>query len=446
MAGIWGLIGYGLGNALPSWTLILVGPKVIQVLGPRGFSVTDFVLIRFGRSSQVFTALLTVFYNVIFISAELTGISDCLSILIPGYPVYAAPLMISLVTLGYSLLGGIRASYATDYIQAPLVFLVTVGAVVAFMVAVAPVEQSCFETALKLSSATGVVGGVTLLLSVTVNEFLNQGLWQRFVSARSFRDAAIGLSAAGLLSALTVILFGFVGVVALADALQPGSPPDAVDVVKSFPSGAFFMVIGKLGPMAAYSTLVLAVLLSMSTVDTQQNAIMGLFVGEFSSAGWSLNWLRLLMVLVNVPAVALAAAGRSVLELFLVSNILSSALVPPIFLGLSPNLATPASFIAGSVSGLVSIVICGVCMTGSLSQGFTWFALPFGAYDWRTLVTFVVVLLSSSTATVLAAQVHFRLNPDAKAENQRRLANYHRPTTSTEDESSQETTSMSSMC
>ena len=61
-------------------------------------------------------------------------------------------------------------------------------------------------------------------------------------------------------------------------------------------------------------------------------------------------------------------------------------------------------------------------------------------------MTFVVVLLSSSTATVLAAQVHFRLNPDAKAENQRRLANYHRPTTSTEDESSQETTSMSSMC
>ena len=243
MAGIWGLIGYGLGNALPSWTLILVGPKVIQVLGPRGFSVTDFVLIRFGRSSQVFTALLTVFYNVIFISAELTGISDCLSILIPGYPVYAAPLMISLVTLGYSLLGGIRASYATDYIQAPLVFLVTVGAVVAFMVAVAPVEQSCFETALKLSSATGVVGGVTLLLSVTVNEFLNQGLWQRFVSARSFRDAAIGLSAAGLLSALTVILFGFVGVVALADALQPGSPPDAVDVVKvssHWPQNAVF--------------------------------------------------------------------------------------------------------------------------------------------------------------------------------------------------------------
>ena len=231
MAGMWGLIGYGLGNALPSWTLILVGPKVIQVLGPRGFSVTDFVLVRFGRSSQVFTALLTVFYNVIFISAELTGISDCLSILIPGYPVYAAPLMISVVTLAYSLLGGIRASYATDYIQAPLVFAVTVGAVVAFMVAVAPVEQSCFDAALKLSSAKGVAGGVTLLLSVTVNEFLNQGLWQRFVSARSFRDAAIGLSAAGLLSALTVILFGFVGVVALADALQPGSPPDAVDVV-----------------------------------------------------------------------------------------------------------------------------------------------------------------------------------------------------------------------
>lgn len=85
-------------------------------------------------------------------------------------------------------------------------------AVVAFYVKLAPIDSDAFTSALKLQGWDGWVGGLTLLLSVTVNEFLNQGLWQRYVSARSHKDAIVGLGMGGLLSAVTV------GNVVLGDA------------------------------------------------------------------------------------------------------------------------------------------------------------------------------------------------------------------------------------
>lgn len=128
LAGLWGLVGYGLGNAMPAWCVIWAGPRVLETLGNRGFSMTDFVLVRFGRHSQVFAGFLAVFYNMIFISAELSGMSDTLAILVPGYPAWLPPLLIATFTLAYSLMGGIRASYLTDFIQAPLMLALTIGA------------------------------------------------------------------------------------------------------------------------------------------------------------------------------------------------------------------------------------------------------------------------------------------------------------------------------
>lgn len=194
--------------------------------------------------------------------------------------------------------------------------------------------------------------------------------------------------------------------------------------MQEFPAGAFFAVIQSLGPLAVYATLVLASLLSMSSVDTQQNAVMAIFIRDVQDHQWNMNWLRLLMVVTNVPAVLLSVAGFSVLELFLVSNILSCALVPAIFLGLSARYATPTSFVVGTVAGLLAIPVAGFSFTGNFVGGLSWVWLPEGPYHWSTLATFVAVIVTSSVVTASVAFFEIHRRPQSFEENLKRLAAY----------------------
>ncbi|MFM7984707.1 MAG: sodium:solute symporter family transporter, partial [Candidatus Fonsibacter sp.] len=77
-AATWGgfgsVIGYALGTAFPMIALIFFGKK-LRVLLPKGRSLTELVLKKFGKNLFKLIFSLMIFYLFIFLCAEVTAIS-----------------------------------------------------------------------------------------------------------------------------------------------------------------------------------------------------------------------------------------------------------------------------------------------------------------------------------------------------------------------------------
>ena len=68
------VIGYALGTAFPMILLIFFGKK-IRLLLPKGKSLTELVLKKFGKNLFKLIFSLMIFYLFIFLCAEVTAIS-----------------------------------------------------------------------------------------------------------------------------------------------------------------------------------------------------------------------------------------------------------------------------------------------------------------------------------------------------------------------------------
>lgn len=83
----------------------------------------------------------------------------------------------------------------------------------------------------------GLNAAIVLWVSTTLNQFLEQGMWQRIFASQSTRDARLGLFFGGLLTVPTVTLFASIGIFANA-ATQSG----VIEIIPGTESTAFFVV------------------------------------------------------------------------------------------------------------------------------------------------------------------------------------------------------------
>jgi Na+/proline symporter len=124
-AATWGgfgsVIGYALGTAFPMIALIFFGKK-LRVLLPKGRSLTELVLKKFGKNLFKLIFSLMIFYLFIFLCAEVTAISK-LVYYISGLNVWISATIILSFTLIYVLFGGLKATIRSDGIQFIAIFL-----------------------------------------------------------------------------------------------------------------------------------------------------------------------------------------------------------------------------------------------------------------------------------------------------------------------------------
>lgn len=128
--GVWGMVGYSLGAV----GLLLFAPMAerIKHLMPHGYTSGDFVRVRYGRAAWGVFILISLFYAVGWlVSMGMAG--GVLLQALTGIPYHYGMIVITLVCVGYTLLGGLHAVIGTDFIQSLLILtgLVVVG-VVAF--------------------------------------------------------------------------------------------------------------------------------------------------------------------------------------------------------------------------------------------------------------------------------------------------------------------------
>ena len=135
--GVWGMVGYSLGAV----GLILFAPMAerIRHLMPNGYTSGDFVRVRYGTTAWIVFLLISLFYAIGWlVSMGMAG--GVLLQALTGIPYHYGMVVITIVCVGYTLLGGMHAVIGTDYIQSLLILigLVVVG-VVAFTT-VSPTE------------------------------------------------------------------------------------------------------------------------------------------------------------------------------------------------------------------------------------------------------------------------------------------------------------------
>jgi Na+/proline symporter len=294
---------------------------------------------------------------------------------------------VAVATLGYTTLGGLRASVRTDRFQAWIILALVVAAAVAVL-GIAGVEASDPATVdVGVPAGVGLQVALTLIIAVTAANMFHQGYWQRVWAARDNAALRRGVVVGSLTTVPVVALVGYLGYAAAARGLELGTPP-----------APFFAGIGVAPAWILVPILVLALALVASSVDTLESGLASILIAE--ARGASMTVARLLTVALMVPAVVVALQGFSVLRLFLIADLLCAATVVPALASLWRR-ATTAGALAGALAGLVGAALGGVIDTGSLA-GIQQVTMPGAA---TTLAPFLGALVASTIVTVAVSLI-----------------------------------------
>lgn len=112
--GVWGMVGYSLGAV----GLLLFAPlaRRIKTLLPHGFTSGDFVRERYGVAAWRVFLMISLFYAFGWlISLGMAG--GILVNALSGVPYHVGMTVILVVCVSYTLLGGLKAVIATDFVQ-----------------------------------------------------------------------------------------------------------------------------------------------------------------------------------------------------------------------------------------------------------------------------------------------------------------------------------------
>lgn len=362
----------------------LYGPKIRQAL-PEGRSIAEFAQACYGTGVRRFVALISVAYMGCFLAAELTAIGAITSLL-SDVPPALVIISVAVTTLLYTVLGGLRASLATDRWQAWLLLalLMAVASVTLWRLPAMP--NNAVLPSLPMGSSLSVA--LTLVIAVTAANLFHQGYWQRVWAAKDSASLGKGAWLGGGMTVLVIMVIGGVGIMAAMSGVSLGEPPMP-----------FFALLSDAPIWITLPALVLAVTLVTSSVDTLQNGIASLWAsGDDNRA---LNKARWITVALMVPVIVIALQGLSVLRLFLIADLLCAAIVVPVLLGLWKRM-TPLAAISGGLAGFLGAVLPGWLSQGSISAGVIAATFPNSV---PTLGPFVGALLLSTVVSVMLATV-----------------------------------------
>jgi len=118
--GIWGMVGYSLGAV----GLMLFAPLAARIkeLMPGGYTSGDFIRARFGKLNWLLFLVISLFYAMGWlVSMGMAG--GILLEALTGIRYEVGMLIITSVCVGYTMLGGLRAVIATDFIQSVLILV-----------------------------------------------------------------------------------------------------------------------------------------------------------------------------------------------------------------------------------------------------------------------------------------------------------------------------------
>ncbi|MDA9624050.1 sodium:solute symporter [Pelagibacteraceae bacterium] len=352
--GIGAVIGYALGTAAPMLLLYNFGPKIRKEF-PYGLTLTEFIKKRFGIGILKISLFLILFYLTIFLIAEITAIASLLNF-ISKVPLWITAGVTLIICLLYILRGGFKLSIITDKYQFSFIMLIIFGSV--FLI-LGNMDTSSFEL-IKLNSPNLIdknyipnyTAGLTFFIAVAATNLFHQGNWQRVFAAKNNSTLRSSLIYSSVIIFFIVFWMGYSGLISYS--LNSKVIPDL----------AFFdLILREKNSLVVIAILILAMSLTLSTIDTLINAISSLLIVDGGQINKNLSGKEikgksnLIILLLSILVFVLASKGYSILYLFLLADLLCCAAVITIFYGflnkkINSKLAASSIF-SGLIFGLL---------------------------------------------------------------------------------------------
>ncbi|KAK1590735.1 uncharacterized protein LY79DRAFT_515401 [Colletotrichum navitas] len=383
---------YSLSSSLPLLVFAFLGP-IIRRKTPEGFVLTAWTRQRYGTVAMLYLSFMTLVTLFLYMVAELSAIGQVVNALtsLDGLPVMIVQCVVTTI---YTSLGGFRISFLTDNLQGAMV----IGLIV--IVGIAMGVETDIDTSLIESSGLlkpTLLGWQLLYIlpvCILTNDFFLSGFWLRTFASKTDRDLRVGVSVAVAVILCVLTLVGVTGLVAAWSGALP------LDQVAESGSVAFFLLLGRMPAWVVGLVLVMVCALSTAAFDSLQSAMVSSASNDLFRNRLNVWWIRAAVVLVIAPTVVIALKAPSVLQIYLISDLVSASVIPVLVLGLSDRFYWWRGFevVAGGLGGILTVFLFGlVYYDGDAGSAGSLLILSEGLYadDWSAFGAFVAAPVGS---------------------------------------------------
>lgn len=322
------------------------------------FTLSELLERRYGHGSGYVSAMVSTIYTVLIAVVQIIALGTILKELL-GWSLNAGILAGGMVTVIYTMIGGMIAITITDFLQFVLMSIGVVLLLIFGIDAVGGVQAVTEAVPPDFLTLTNISGQrlLGLFLSLFLGIMIGQDIWQRILTARNQRVAKVGSIFAGLYSVGWGAAMGISGL--LAYILLPGleSPQSALPalVIKVLPAGLSGIVLAAL--MSALMSTVSATVLASATLVTNDILKPLLKLSEADE----FNVSRTLTAVTGVVVILLSIyVGDVFVALDTAYSYLSGCLFVPIVAALF----WPRAIWQGAIA---SMIISAVAVTASLA-------------------------------------------------------------------------------
>ncbi|KAG9247408.1 hypothetical protein BJ878DRAFT_492830 [Calycina marina] len=385
IAGVQGVVVYAIASAAPLMIFAYLGP-VIRKKCPEGFVLSEWTRQRYGIAAAIYLSALTLITMFLYMVAELSALGQVVNALtgLNGLPVIIVQCFVTTI---YTSLGGFKISFITDNIQGALVVLLIIIATISIGVETKIDRSLVASSGLLDASLLGWQLLYILPVAILTNDFFLSNFWIRTFASKTDRDLWIGVSLAAVVTLIIITLVGATGLLATWTGVFDPNNPDQDGSV------AFFYLIEQLPAWTIGFVLVMVVSLSTAAFDSFQSAMVSTFSNDFCRNKFNIWFIRAAVVLIIFPVVVIAIKAPSILQIYLISDLVSASTIPVLVLGLSNWFYWWRGFevIVGGLGGLFTVFIFGTIYYGNAFDGANLLLLENGIYgnNWSAFGAFV---------------------------------------------------------
>ncbi|KZM20500.1 transporter [Ascochyta rabiei] len=382
IAGVQGLLVYALSSALPLLIFGALGP-IIRRKCPEGFVLTEWTRQRYGAVAGLFLSICTLITMFLYMVAELSALQQIVNLLtgLNGLPVVIVECAVTTI---YTSLGGFKVSFVTDNIQGAMV----VGLIILGVIAVGvetDIQRPLIEKSGYLNSS--LLGWQLLYIlpvAILTNDFFLSGFWMRTFASRTDKDLWIGVSLASVGVLIILTLVGVAGLLAAWSGAWDMTDADTGSL-------SLFLLLSQLPNWVVGVVLVMTISLSAAAFDSFQSAMISTGSNDFFRNKLNIWFIRACVVAIIFPVVVVALRSPNILQIFLISDLVSAAVVPCLVIGLSDKFYwyRGFDFVVGGLGGILTIFLFGlVYYNGDVTLAGRLLLLEGGLYanDWSAFV------------------------------------------------------------
>ncbi|KAH9897083.1 hypothetical protein F4778DRAFT_243334 [Xylariomycetidae sp. FL2044] len=401
LAGLQGVIVYAIASACPLLIFAFLAP-MIRKRCPEGFVLTEWTRQRYGVVTAWYLGALTLLTLFLYMVAELSAIGQVVEALtgLGGLPVVIVECFVTTV---YTSLGGFKISFLTDNIQGAMICCLIIIATITIGAKTEIKPELIRDSGLLDANLVGWQIIYILPVAILTNDFFLANYWLRAFASKTDKDLWVGVSIAMVVILVVLTMVGCTGLIAVWSGAYPGDPPSEDGSV------AFFLLLEQLPSWVVGIVIVMAVCLSTAAFDSLQSAMVSSASNDVFRNRLNIWWIRGGVVLIIIPVVVLALKTPSILQIYLITDLLSAATIPVLMLGLSDKCYWWRGFevVVGGLGGILTVFIFGSIYYGSAKQGGELILLEQGLYtgDWGAFGAFVVAPLGGLVWGFLALAV-----------------------------------------